>query len=577
LSSCLVNHNPENVFKLSVLKYVLLGHRFDGRLKQTSARCQWDAPAQPAKKHYATSILSHWHTDLTPNKEHHMPKITSPQRAHPRVIGVAFTTAITLSSLLACSAPTGSAPNELTVINVTSTIDSVDNNPGDKLCADVQNRCSLRAAIMEANTVTGVQTINVPTGTYTLTLAGAGERISKTGDLNLITDINLIGADAATTVIDGGGLDRVLEVSNPAITQPTVTLKNLTVRAGTANGDGGGLLTANGNIRLENVTFSSNSSTGDGGGLRSLYGSIGLKNVRFLNNTAAGSGGGFASDTDAATVSDSQFTANTARSNTGGGGGLYVGFATTVTNSSFNTNQASNGFGGGVLGHGRISIRTSSLTGNQAMNGGGAAIDYFSDLSIDSSSISANTATKGGGGVFIRSTSATLTNATVSGNQAGSFGGGLYLDSGASLTVAQSTLAGNTASGLRGLDLFAAIFTKGATVRGSILASGSSSSTCATDDSSGVGTQITSTGANVIADASCAFSGSNDVQSADAQLAALSPVSNQVFSVRIPASTSPAVNRVPASSCSSLDARGVTRPQGAACDSGAVERTTGDP
>ena len=43
-----------------------------------------------------------------------------------------------------------------TVLVVTTTDDTVDAVPGDGACADVEGRCSLRAAVMEANASAGV-------------------------------------------------------------------------------------------------------------------------------------------------------------------------------------------------------------------------------------------------------------------------------------------------------------------------------------------------------------------------------------------------------------------------------------
>src|SRR5438105_616173 len=80
-------------------------------------------------------------------------------------------------------------------INVTTTADGV---PG-----------SLRAAIIQANSSHGHDTIIVPAGTYTLTLAGANEDYAATGDLDIRGDMTISGAGADTTIIDGGGLDRV--------------------------------------------------------------------------------------------------------------------------------------------------------------------------------------------------------------------------------------------------------------------------------------------------------------------------------------------------------------------------------
>ena len=53
---------------------------------------------------------------------------------------------------------------------VNSTADAVDATPGDGFCDDGTGNCTLRAAIMEANALAGDDTINLPAGTYTLTV-----------------------------------------------------------------------------------------------------------------------------------------------------------------------------------------------------------------------------------------------------------------------------------------------------------------------------------------------------------------------------------------------------------------------
>jgi hypothetical protein len=483
-----------------------------------------------------------------------------------------------MTGLMACTNGTISPNTTPTQFTTDTFLDTIDAKPGDKLCADAENRCSLRAAIMESNVLEGPQIISLKAGTYTLTIVGAGENASKTGDLDLLSDLTILGADAATSVIDANGSDRIFEASNPNITNPIVVLKSLTIKGGAANGDGGGFLASNAKVNIENVTFTGNSSTADGGGLRTLYGNISVINTRFLNNTSAGSGGGFASETAAATVTNSQFTGNTARatkSGIGGGGGLAAGQTLEIVGSTFTGNKAVNGFGGGVLSKGRISITTSNSSENQAACGGGAGSIFFGTLSITASSLNDNAATQGAGICVSDKSSLNLTNTTVSGNQASDLAGGLFLISYAKATIVHSTFAGNTAVTAKGLDIFSEIYAQG-TFRASALAS-TGGSACATNDPNGIGSIISSTGGNVVADATCLFSSANDLQSANAQLSALSPVTNQVFTVRIPASASPAVNRVPAELCANVDARGVTRPQGIACDSGAVERTTTDP
>ena len=52
---------------------------------------------------------------------------------------------------------------------VNSTVDSVDSNPGNGICADASGNCTLKAAIMEANALAGADTINLAPGAiYTL-------------------------------------------------------------------------------------------------------------------------------------------------------------------------------------------------------------------------------------------------------------------------------------------------------------------------------------------------------------------------------------------------------------------------
>ena len=58
----------------------------------------------------------------------------------------------------------------------------------------------------------GADTITLPSGIYTLSIAGADEQAAKTGDLDITDDLTISGAVEATTIVDGGGLDRVFEV-----------------------------------------------------------------------------------------------------------------------------------------------------------------------------------------------------------------------------------------------------------------------------------------------------------------------------------------------------------------------------
>src|SRR6185436_1778676 len=75
---------------------------------------------------------------------------------------------------------------------------------GFQACTSANNDCSLRGAVIKANGLAGQTTITVPAGTYTLTIAGAGEDNAATGDLDIRRDVTIVGAGAATTIIQAG-------------------------------------------------------------------------------------------------------------------------------------------------------------------------------------------------------------------------------------------------------------------------------------------------------------------------------------------------------------------------------------
>ena len=120
-----------------------------------------------------------------------------------------------------------------TTIVVNSTLDGVDAAPGNGVCATVGGVCTLRAAVQEANNLTGADVITLPAGTYTLTIAGTGEFVAATGDLNVNGGLTINGAGAATTIVDGGALDGVFRAI------ASLTLNDLTVQNGNTAFQGG--------------------------------------------------------------------------------------------------------------------------------------------------------------------------------------------------------------------------------------------------------------------------------------------------------------------------------------------------
>jgi hypothetical protein len=232
-------------------------------------------------------------------------------------------------------------------------------NLTDGVCETAQNQnpkvCTLRAAVMEANHYPGGGvTINLPAGTYPISLAPSGALTETVGDLNLEANMTLAGAGAAATAIDGNGVARVLCVAYGA----TVSLSGLTVRNGRVstaapddgcpNGvDGGGILNR-GALALDNVIVSGNRGRG-GGGLMN-QGSLTLRASVLAGNSAEGGGG--IESSGPLLVLNSTLSNNAAVNS---GGGLEVsGFNTpvlinaTVAGNLADSGRGGYGYGGGV-------------------------------------------------------------------------------------------------------------------------------------------------------------------------------------------------------------------------------------
>jgi Right handed beta helix region len=175
---------------------------------------------------------------------------------------------------LAVLSAIGAAPARGASFTVDATHDAVDASPGDRVCADAGGACTLRAAVMETNALAGADEISLPTGTYVLSIPGAGEDASETGDLDVAGDLTISGAGRETTAIDGGGLDRVIHVFE-SIRMDAENLSLTNGSAGTSAGggkcnpfagqeNGGGLCNESGVVGLTNVLISGSSATRHG-------------------------------------------------------------------------------------------------------------------------------------------------------------------------------------------------------------------------------------------------------------------------------------------------------------------------
>ncbi len=143
--------------------------------------------------------------------------------------------------------------------------------------------CSLRKAVQTSNACPGTQTIRLPAGTYVLSLAGTEEDGNRTGDLDITDSVNIISDGVA--VIDGSGLDRVLDIFFPA----HATLTSITITNG-SRVDGGGIRNT-GTLTMLGGAIQENDGRRGGGLFNS--GTAALDSVMIQDNLAdrgAGSG-----------------------------------------------------------------------------------------------------------------------------------------------------------------------------------------------------------------------------------------------------------------------------------------------
>jgi CSLREA domain-containing protein len=295
-------------------------------------------------------------------------------------------------------APRVSAIKAMQTFTVNSTADQVDDNPGDGACHTAAGTCTLRAAVMEANRATGLgATIVLPAGTYTRTLLPAGRNGDDSGDLDLTPpasgdpEIAIVGAGAATTIIDANHIDGVFSVDPSR----TATISGVTIRNGHSS-MGGGIYNQSGYLTLDHVIVTGNYAAQRGGGI-------------FNTGTLI--------------MSDSSLVSNVASSS---GGGLY------------NFRGSVNMTGG-----------TTAL--NTSLNGGGLANE--AQLILVNSTVVGNAATYNGGGIYEQSGTASIYNSTIAYNDADSdanpigYGGGVYIANATTVNIRNTLLVGNYVRG----------------------------------------------------------------------------------------------------------------------------------
>lgn len=362
--------------------------------------------------------------------------------------------------LLLLASPAGLAIN----FTVNDAADSVDINPGDGICETVANggNCTLRAAVQESNAWPGIDSIQIPAGTYTLSTEGAGEDAAATGDLDITEALTLRGAGDDLSIIDANLTDRAIDIH-----RVNVTIEHLTIQDGRPDPGavGGGIRSIEGALIVRNSTLTNNTTIGSfanfgGGAINSFGGPLTIDYTTITNNRSTQGAGVRHFGPYDLTISNSRINDNDANNGAGLGGGLYIDSDAnnSITNTTIDGNTAPLGGGGGIYTVYGLTIVNSTISNNVAnFLGGGGITGPFVDLGerqliITNSTISGNSVLTGnGGGIWLNQSNAVITNSTIIDNSASGgevtsgYAGGLFLRSGRSVVLKNTIIADNIA------------------------------------------------------------------------------------------------------------------------------------
>lgn len=352
---------------------------------------------------------------------------------------------------------------------VDSTLDTVDANPGDGVAADAEGRVTLRAALQEANALSGGDTIALPAGTYSLTKTGVGEDAAASGDLDILDGVTLTGAGADVTIIDGLFQDRVFEIWSGV----TAEISDVRIAGGTAlfSQEDGGAIRNLGNLTLDSVLMRNNAASGGGGAIAS-YGADSTLTIldSFIetNQSNGPLGGGAIYNASLTTITRTVLKDNSSAFH-GGGIANAGGASLTLNQSTIKGSSAGLGAkGGGIYNTATVSLSYSTISDNTASDGGGIANVNFSGITTVSMllvTVSGNAATNRGGGLFNDlGATAVITDSTIAFNSSAAEGGGIFRQS--QVTIGGS-IVGNNSAGATGADFFGVVTSLGHNLFGS--------------------------------------------------------------------------------------------------------------
>lgn len=434
-------------------------------------------------------------------------------------------------------------------------------------------------------------------------------------------EVTINGGDQIT--LSGGNNTRLFLVGAAKL-----HLKNIILSNGFSNVGDGGAIYNGGELTLDNTTIQNSvASQGNVGGAIAGYGQLTIRNSRLSGNSARNGGALYlAEQTARADISNTVFCDNRAvwtGQATGFGGAVYTadGAEATIEGGEICSNEAAQGagfhnsassslfiFGGTVIHHnedlqygsggggisnsGLMIIEDAIIHDNVAASGGGAIFNE-GNMTIVNSTLRDNKGDGLGGAIQQRLGNGALERVTISGNNA--IAGGAFFLIGGRMDMINTTIANNTAvdeggaiygSSNSDMDFkFVTIANNSARYGGgiarygpatvrfydTILANNGENGNCWIVDPKVTALPM-SLGFNLSSDddEDCNLTQPSDRTNIDPQLAPLGDYGG-VTPTMLPLSGSPAVDRGQCPADIPTDQRGLPRPQGAACDIGAVE------
>src|SRR6266851_4533502 len=266
------------------------------------------------------------------------------------------------------------------------------------------------------------------------------------------------------------------------------------------------------------------------------------------------------------------------------GGGIQNAGTLLLAHSTVTDSAANNG--GGIYNQqgGTLTLAGTTVSQNVAGRDGGGIANFFGTVSISQSTIAGNAATgrnsEGGGGIANGDGTLTVDKSTISGNSTSSGTGGSAIFNILTTSVSNSTISGNTGPGHSVLnsDTLTLSYVTIASNSAGISNSGSVTATGTIIANNNPGTNCFGNrfnepfGFNLDSGTSCRLSQATDLTGTDPLLGPLASNGGPTQTQALEAG-SPAIDHggTSANGCPPTDQRGVTRPQGPACDIGAFE------